>query len=120
MNVIKFSKSLVVLNLSSNEITGDGMTVIFEAMGEQESINYLDISSHVGCNRNITNKKAHKALYNMLISNQYLENLKMMGISLGNTGMSWVIKAFDYGLEKCVEMAKLRTEMNVGIYIPYG
>jgi Ran GTPase-activating protein (RanGAP) involved in mRNA processing and transport len=34
MNVIKFSKSLVVLNLSSNEITGDGMTVIFEAMGE--------------------------------------------------------------------------------------
>jgi hypothetical protein len=66
------------------------------------------------------NKKAHKALYNMLISNQYLENLKMMGISLGNTGMSWVIKAFDYGLEKCVEMAKLRTEMNVGIYIPYG
>jgi Ran GTPase-activating protein (RanGAP) involved in mRNA processing and transport len=32
MSVIKYSKSLVVLNLSSNEITGDGMTVIFEAM----------------------------------------------------------------------------------------
>jgi hypothetical protein len=52
------------------------------------------------------NKKAHKALYNMLISNQYLENLKMVGINLGNTGMSWVIKAFDFGLEKCKHLAK--------------
>lgn len=85
---MRFNRSLVCLNLSSNEISGAGFSCIFEAMKTNESIVELNLSTYEGVNRNRMTKRAAVLLKEMLIQNEFLEILKMSGIHLANEGMT--------------------------------
>ena len=56
-------------------------------MKTNESIIDLNLSSSEGVNRNRMTKKAAILLKEMLIENQFIEHLKMTGVSVGDEGM---------------------------------
>ncbi len=87
MKVVKYNKSLVSLNIASNEISAQGFEYIFDAMAYNESIISLNVSTIEGNNRNRVTKHVVKHLKTMLISNKYLEILNLSGINLGDIGM---------------------------------
>jgi hypothetical protein len=87
MKVVKYNKSLVSLNIASNEISAQGFEYIFDAMAYNESIISLNVSTIEGNNRNRVTKHVVKHLKTMLISNKYLEILNLSGINLGDAGM---------------------------------
>lgn len=66
------------------------------------------------------NKHCGQSLYNMLTDNQFLDTLIISGVSLGNHGMKWMVKAFDHGLEKVIMKEKEIKNKMVGAYIPSG
>jgi len=88
MDALRLNRSLVSLNLSSNEISGVGFSFIFEAMKTNESIIDLNLSTYEGVNRNRMTKKAAALLKEMLVENQFIETLRMTGIHLADEGMT--------------------------------
>ena len=50
MKVVKYNKSLVSLNIASNEISAQGFEYIFDAMAYNESIISLNVSTIEGNN----------------------------------------------------------------------
>ena len=62
MQVLRRTRSVVYLNLASNEISGKGMEIVFEGMCENESIVNLNLSTIQGANRNRVTRAAAKKL----------------------------------------------------------
>ena len=87
VDVIKQTKSLVTLNLASNDISAAGLSLVFDAMQFNESITHLDLSTIEGANRNRMNKKTMPYFKNMLINNVILETLVLINVNIGNNGM---------------------------------
>ncbi len=69
MNAIKYNKSLVSLNIASNEISAQGFEYIFDAMSYNQSIISLNVSTIEGNNRNKITKHVAKHLKMMLVQN---------------------------------------------------
>ena len=117
MPVLKASKSLVYLNLASNEISSVGFNFLFGGMTYNESIVSLNISTMDGANRNRMNKKCLNKFRMMLLHNKFLEDLNMHGVSLGNHGMATIVKALKYGLDESLQKERERREQVYGEFI---
>jgi hypothetical protein len=57
------------------------------------------LSSIEGINRNRITKRVYPALRHMLLNADFLENLDLSGVSLGNNGIKVFLSAFKHGLE---------------------
>ena len=66
MDAVQNSYSLVYLNISSNDLTGEGFGYVFDSMTVNQSIIELNICSVDGINRNTLTKGYEKNLFYML------------------------------------------------------
>ena len=116
MQVVRHNRSLVCLNLSSNEISGVGFGYIFDGMCTNESIISLTLSTLENYNRNRLTKKAAVKLKQMLIENDFLEILDISAINLGDDGMAQIVNAFSHGIQETMKQEKEK-EQQVGQFI---
>jgi Ran GTPase-activating protein (RanGAP) involved in mRNA processing and transport len=87
---IKYSTSLVHLDLSSNELTAKGGAELFKSLTVNESIVSLDVSSHEGLHRNHLATKGVKWLTQVLKHNKILTILNLSGNSIKIEGLAYI------------------------------
>ena len=87
MKAIKKSKTVIHLNLASNEICNEGMLAIFKSLVKNESVISLNVATLEGMARNRVSLSGVKELKNLLIKNKFLNMLDVSSIGLGNDGM---------------------------------
>ena len=85
---LKQSKSLISLDLGSNDIKSDGAAALFQTIAKHESITELTLQNHDRLHRNRINTKACASLRDMLASNQILTFLNIADNRIGNGGLS--------------------------------
>ena len=98
MAEVRNSKSIIELNLASNEIQNDGMIAIFQALQENESVISLNIATIEGVARNRISATGIQELKNMLKKNKFIEHLDLSSISLGNVGLEAICDILSGGL----------------------
>ena len=108
------------LNVSSNDIGGEGLNFIFQGMTYNTSVTLLDISSTDASHRNRFSKKCYSSFKDMLVTNKIMTHLIMNGINLCDDGMNYLIKALNFGLEENIKIAKEMEKPQVGKYIATG
>jgi len=87
MAEVRRSKSLIELNLASNEITNEGMTSIFDSLSDNQSITSVNLSTVDGVSRNRLTEGAFPALKHFLKVNEFIEILDLSSVGLGNAGL---------------------------------
>jgi len=93
MHEVHKSKSIVELNLASNEISNEGLIAIFHGLVGNESVVTLNISTIEGVARNRISQTGIMELRNLLKFNHFLENLDLSSIGLGNSGLEAICDA---------------------------
>ena len=81
------SKQLVSIHFGSNEITVHGMTILFNQLVNNQSIDTINLSTEDGIQRNriysATDDGAIEALKRFIVENRFCHQLIMRGVSLG-------------------------------------
>ena len=85
--VLSKSQSLVSLNLASNGLGKVGFICLFNAITINQSLITLNLSTIEGINRNRISKRVYPAFRHMLLNSEFLLNLDLSGVSLGNYGI---------------------------------
>ena len=80
------NRSLVHIDISSNDIGSEGTSIFFTAMASHKSVTSINISSPEGLNRNRIGLKGSDALRKLLKKNEILTILNLEGNSLGHEG----------------------------------
>jgi Ran GTPase-activating protein (RanGAP) involved in mRNA processing and transport len=99
MQQIARSKSIVYLNLASNELGNEGMTAVFEGLRNNQSVVFLDVSTIEGVARNRVSAGAIEALKTLLEENQFLTDVNLTSIGLGNAGLEAICEVLAKGSE---------------------
>lgn len=73
MHEIRKSKSLVELDFASNEISNEGMLIIFKSLAENESVIALNLATIDGVGRNRISATGIQELKNCLKVNRFIE-----------------------------------------------
>jgi len=81
------SKTLAVLDLTSNELSAVGGKAIIEALGYNESIIDINFSSPEGLHRNTLGVNGVKPLEKILAYNKFITILNLSGNFIGNKGL---------------------------------
>lgn len=89
-HAIKYSSSLVHLDLSSNELTAKGGFELFNCLSVNESITSVDVSSHEGLHRNHLAAKGVKCLAQVLKLNKILSILNLNGNVIKVEGLAYI------------------------------
>ena len=87
MPEIRKSKSIIELNLASNEISNEGMIVIFQNLADNDSVISINLSTIDGVARNRISQTGIEELATYLRKNNFIEMLDLSSISLGNEGL---------------------------------
>jgi Ran GTPase-activating protein (RanGAP) involved in mRNA processing and transport len=89
------SKSLVSINLGSNEITVQGVCILLKALTKNESIDTIDLSTEDGIQRNrifsASDLSGVDALKEFIVQNKFCHQLKLRGLSLGVQGFDRIL-----------------------------
>ena len=87
MRAVCHSKSIVYLNLASNDISNEGMISIFRGLQENESIIEVNLSTIDGVARNRISHTGIVELKKLLNCTNLIEVLDLSSIGLGNEGL---------------------------------
>ena len=77
MKGFKANTSVVSLDIGSNDITYEGAIYLFEALKNNNTLTYLNISNHDRLHRNRIGYKACKSLKELLQKNKVLSILNI-------------------------------------------
>ena len=92
MGAVKGSKSVVQVNLASNDLSNEGMCVVFEILSQNESVVSLNVSTVEGFSRNRMGEKAAEEL-GKLLGKGMLQILDVGGVGMGDKGLDRMCSA---------------------------
>jgi hypothetical protein len=90
MKSVKYSKTLVALNVASNELTNEGLSSLFKALILNESLVDLNIATLDGVARNRMSLNGVTLLKDLLATNRFLCILDISSTGIGNEGFSLI------------------------------
>ena len=90
--MIRDSKSLMHLDVSSNKITNAGATVLFKALKANKSLHCFILGNAPGQHKNAITPAAFIGCFQALASNLTLKILNLNGTFVGNAGLGWIVK----------------------------
>ena len=93
---IKWTKSIIKLNISANEIYERGAVHLFEALESNESIVDFTIGSTNWMFKNKIGPNGVFPLWSLLMNNQVLTFLNISGCSIADEGLDHVIQGLIY------------------------
>ena len=104
------SKNITIIhvNISSNELTPEGLRGFIDLFVPSSTLISLDISSYNGLNRNRIGPVAAEALCNLLASSPVLTFLELNDTGLSDPGLEWIIM----GMNKNSLLLKLGISSN--------
>ena len=105
---ISRTKSLIHLDVSSNEISSKGGRILFNSILYNESITCLYAGNMEGLHRNTFNDTGIQPLEAVLDYNQFLSFLNLGGTLIGNEGLRYVAN----GLENNKTLYQLNIAQN--------
>ena len=88
MKAIKRSRTVVHLNLASNDICNEGMVAIFKGLQKNESLVSLNVSTIEGIARNRISHSGIEELKKLLRKTKFLNILDASSIGVGNEGLA--------------------------------
>lgn len=95
MDGVKKNKSVVLLDISSCNLTYRGGNIVFSSLLENESIISLNISSKEGLNRNRLTPEGLEEIEKLLNVNKYLEFLNLSGTNIKNKGLKYILNGLN-------------------------
>ena len=113
MKAIKRSKSVVHLNVASNEIGNEGMVSLMKGLKQNESVISLNMSTLDGVSRNRIGFTGMRELGSLLMTNKFLTILDISAIGLGNDGFDLICDTLlDETLTSLLSLKSQSNEIN--------